>query len=318
MPQVAVTLPYWLDRPAGEALAVVRATEAAGIAELWIGEMATFEAFALAGAVAASTAIERIVVGPLPLALRDPVLLAMGVATVSEVGGRSAHLALGASTPTVTAGWHGRPERPTLARFRSTLATLRTVLAGDRGPGGFRLRVDASGSSVALAAFGPRMLGVGRRAGRHRRPQPRDRRAGREGPRAWWTAAAAAAARPRPRLAVWVAAASSAPGIAQLGRGLAVYVAQPGYGEMFTQAGFGELVVAARAGRHPKDLAVPAELVGAVGAVGDGAAIEERLTAYGEAGADVVCLAPATADDPGAARLLRAVAGGSAQRRPKR
>ena len=64
VPQVAVTLPYWLDRPAGEALAVVRAAEAAGIPELWIGEMATFEAFALAGAVAASTAIERIVVGP--------------------------------------------------------------------------------------------------------------------------------------------------------------------------------------------------------------------------------------------------------------
>ena len=316
MPQVAVTLPYWLDRPAGEALAVVRATEAAGIAELWIGEMATFEAFALAGVVAASTAIERIVVGPLPLALRDPVLLAMGVATVSEVGGRSAHLALGASTPTVTAGWHGRPERPTLAMFRGTLATLRAVLAGDRGPGGFRLRVDASGSSVALAAFGPRMLALaGELADTVVLNLVTVDQVAKA--RAVVDAAAAAVARPRPRLAVWVAAASSAPGITQLGRGLAVYVAQPGYGEMFTQAGFGELVVAARAGRHPKDLAVPAELVGAVGAVGDGGAIEERLNAYGEAGADVVCLAPATADDPGAARLLRAVAGGSAQRRPK-
>ena len=43
-----------------------------------------------------------------------------------------------------------------------------------------------------------------------------------------------------------------------------------GYGEMFTAAGFGELVEAARGGAHPAQLLeqVPAELAAAVGLVG--------------------------------------------------
>src|SRR4051794_26779227 len=92
MVELAVTLPYWLDRPAAEAMAVAANSQRAGIDELWVGEMATFEAFALAGALAATTTIARLVVGPLPVVLRDPVLLAMGVASVGEVGGRPAHL----------------------------------------------------------------------------------------------------------------------------------------------------------------------------------------------------------------------------------
>ena len=80
-------------------------------------------------------------VGPLPVTLRDPTMLAMGVASVAEVGDRPADLALGASSPAVTAGWHAVDDRPTLQRFRETFTTLRTLLDGGRGPGGFRLRV---------------------------------------------------------------------------------------------------------------------------------------------------------------------------------
>ena len=215
VPEVAVTLPYWLDRPVGEALEVVRAADAAGIHELWVGEMATFEAFALAGVVAATSSIERIVVGPLPVTLRDPVLLAMGVATVGEVGGRPAHLALGASTPTVTAGWHGRPEPATLDRFRDAIATLRSVLGGDRGPGGFRLRVHAAGTTIALAAFGPRMLAL---AGELADTVVLNLVTVEQVARAHEVvqAAAAAVGRPCPRLAVWMAAATSEAGAAEL------------------------------------------------------------------------------------------------------
>ena len=307
MPEIAVTLPFWLDRPAGEALEVVRSAEAAGLRELWIGEMATFEAFALAGAVAATTSIERVVVGPLPVALRDPVLLAMGVATVGEVGGRPAHLALGASTPTVTARWHGRSERPTLRRFRDAIGTLRAVLGGERGPGGFRLRVDAARTTIAVAAFGPRLLALaGELADTVVLNLVTVDQVARA--RAIVDAAAVAAGRPCPRMAVWMAAATSDAGVGQVARGVAVYLAQPGYGEMFTEAGFGDLVAAARAGAHPKDLAVSGGLVAAVGGIGDLAAVEQAISARGDAGADVVCIAPATAGDPGAARLLAAVA----------
>jgi len=307
VPDLAVTLPYWLDRPAGEALEVVRSAEAAGVQELWIGEMATFEAFALAGAVAATTSIERIVVGPVPVTLRDPVLLAMGIATVAAVGGRPGHLALGASTPTVTSAWHERPERPTLDRFRSSVATLRAVLGGERGPGGFRLRVDATGTTIAVAAFGPRMLAM---AGELADTVVLNLVTVEQVARARTVveAAAACAGRPCPRVAVWMAAATSDAGVAQLGRGLAVYLAQPGYGEIFSEAGFGDLVAAARAGTHPKRLVVPRELIAAVGGIGDVGAVERAMAARGEAGADVVCIAPATADAPGAARLLTSLA----------
>ena len=70
-PELAVRLPYWLDRPAGEALDIARQAESMGIGELWLGEMATFEAFTLAGAVAAARPGLRLVIGPLPVTLRD-------------------------------------------------------------------------------------------------------------------------------------------------------------------------------------------------------------------------------------------------------
>src|SRR4051794_21243698 len=43
---IAVVLPYWPDRPAGEALEVATAADELGFDELWIGEMATYDAFA--------------------------------------------------------------------------------------------------------------------------------------------------------------------------------------------------------------------------------------------------------------------------------
>ena len=108
---------------------------------------------------------------------------------------------------------------------------------------------------------------------------------------------------------MWVPAAVDEAGAAQLARGLAVYLAQPGYGEMFAAAGFADVVAEARSGRHPRDLAPPPELVELVGAVGAPAQVRTRILEFGEAGADVVCLAPATAADPGAGRLLHEVVG---------
>jgi probable F420-dependent oxidoreductase len=306
VPELAVTLPYWLDRPPGEALELVANVEAFGIGELWLGEMATFEAFSLAGAIAATTTIPRLVVGPLPVTLRDPAMLAMGLGTLCEVARRPVHLALGASTPTVREAWHGVEAAPTLRRFRDTVASVRTLLGGARNPGGFRLRVDATGATIAIAAFGPRLLAL---AGEiadtvvlnlvtvdqlaHARQVV--------------AAAATAAGRPMPRLAVWVPAAVDRAGIDQLARGLALYLPQPGYGEMFRAIGYGELVDRARRGSHPKDLDVPDALVGAIGALGGSREIAARLDAFGDAGADVVCIAPATAGDPGAGQLLRAL-----------
>ncbi|MCB1710883.1 MAG: LLM class flavin-dependent oxidoreductase, partial [Halioglobus sp.] len=130
--------------------------------------------------------------------------------------------------------------------------------------------------------------------------------------RAELAAAAAAAGKPTPQVAVWLSCAvDPAPeAIQQLLRAMVGYLAAPGYAEMFIEAGFSDLVRLARSRPHPGELlaAMPDELVAAVGLVGTEAAIARRLEQYRAAGADEICLVPATAGDPAGARTLAAMA----------
>jgi alkanesulfonate monooxygenase SsuD/methylene tetrahydromethanopterin reductase-like flavin-dependent oxidoreductase (luciferase family) len=125
-------------------------------------------------------------------------------------------------------------------------------------------------------------------------------------------AEAAAAGRIPPRLAVWVPVAVN-PGdeaLGQLAAQLAVYLAPPGYGEMFSELGFLDLVQRARGGAKRAALAaaVPVELLDQVCALGSPEGIVERIQAYHDAGADSVAIVPGTAEDPGGAATLNAVA----------
>ena len=101
--------------------------------------------------------------------------------------------------------------------------------------------------------------------------------------------------------------------MAQLKRGIVGYLAAPGYGEMMIEAGFGELVNYARNRPHPRHLleAMPDELIQAIGLVGDRALVETKLDEYREAGADEVCLVPATADPSAGETTLRAMLPGT-------
>jgi alkanesulfonate monooxygenase SsuD/methylene tetrahydromethanopterin reductase-like flavin-dependent oxidoreductase (luciferase family) len=125
-------------------------------------------------------------------------------------------------------------------------------------------------------------------------------------------AVAKTAGRPAPRLTVWVPVALN-PGDAahsQLSGQLAVYLVPPGYGEMFSELGFLDLVQRARAGAKRFELAaaVPVELLDQVCALGSPDRIAARLQAYHHAGADSVAIVPATAEDPCGAATLNAVA----------
>lgn len=51
MTDIEVALPFWLDRPDHEATDVALAAADTGFAALWIGEMATYDAFALATSI---------------------------------------------------------------------------------------------------------------------------------------------------------------------------------------------------------------------------------------------------------------------------
>ena len=275
-----------------------------GYPELWVGEMATWDAFALATAIAGDTRAIELCVGPLATAVRDPMAMAMGVASVAAVARRPVHLAIGSSSQMVVERWHGRARERTARHIRETAEALRPLLAGEKTryegelvrTDGYRLRLPPPTTSLTIAAFGEATVRVAARLADRMvlnlvTPELVARMAGRA-----------------PRLAAWVVAAvdPTEETHAQLARGLVPYLGAEGYGEMFTAAGFGELVDAARRGAHPAQLLeqVPPQLSASVGLVGKEDEVRRRAAEYFDAGLDELVLVPATAGDDAGARSL--------------
>ncbi|MCR6488926.1 LLM class F420-dependent oxidoreductase [Amycolatopsis sp. OK19-0408] len=314
--RLSVSLGLWQDRPPEEALETARAAEAAGYPELWIGEMATWDAFALGTAIGAASSLS-LTFGPLAVTVRDPATIAMGVASVAALTGRPTGVALGTSSDVVVEGWHGRSRARAATALEESAIAVRQLVSGSKstvdgsvvGSRGYRLRLAAPKSPLTIAAFGPRALEV---AARH---------ADRMVVNLVSPAAAAglvrglreAAVRAAPPTAAWVVGAvdPGAAEIEQLRRGVVGYLAAPGYGEMFRAAGFGGLVDFARTRPHPRELlaAVPVEAIAAVGLVGSPAEIAAKAREYEEAGIEELAIVPATSDDdPGGAKTLAAIA----------
>ncbi|MEV4184773.1 LLM class flavin-dependent oxidoreductase, partial [Streptosporangium canum] len=128
--KLGVSLGLWQDRPAGEALLTARAADELGYGELWVGEMATYDAFALATAVGLATGRIGLTVGPLAVAVRDPMMIAMGVASVSDLVGRPVNVAVGTSSPLVVEDWHGRSRARAATALREAVRALRPLLDG--------------------------------------------------------------------------------------------------------------------------------------------------------------------------------------------
>ena len=367
--RVEAVLPFWLDRPDEEALDIARTVGDVALDALWIGEMATYDAFALATAIGHRVPGLPLRLGPLAVGVRSPVTLALGASSVATLTGTTVDIALGASSPMIVAGWHDREWAHAAPRVRETIACLRSLFAGERSDyDGSQVDVALGGSSPAIVAgwhdrewghAAPRMretieclrsLLAGKRGDydghrvrshgfRLRRPRPETRIAvGAFGPaitrvaarhadevvlnlvppqwvaqvRATIDGEAAKVGRTPPSLTVWVPAAYQ-PGEAalrQLAAQLAVYLAPPGYGEMFCELGYGDLVRRARAGAGRRELAdhVPADLLGQICVAGSTERIAASLRAYHEAGADCVAVVPSTGGDPGGRAVLAAVA----------
>jgi probable F420-dependent oxidoreductase len=306
---LGVALPYWLDRPDEEAVEIAQAAERAGIERLWIGEMASFDAFALASAIGLRAPRLRLTIGPLAIAVRSPVAIALGLSSVATLTGCAVDLALGASSPAIVSGWHGRAWAAPAARMGETVPALRALLAGERASG-FKLRRPVAGASITVAAFGPAMTRVA--SGQADEVVLNLVTAEHvERVRTTIDAEARAAGRAAPRLAVWLPVALDPrdAALAQMSGQLAVYLAPPGYGEMFGQLGFGSLVQRARSGVARAELAaaIPVDLLGAVCAIGSAEHLCARIAEYHAAGADHVAVVPATAEDNAGVSTLAAV-----------
>lgn len=287
---------------------------------VWIGEMATWDAFALGAHVGAAFRHSDLVLGPFAVAVRDPAMIAMGAASVAALTGRDVSVALGTSSTMVVEGWHGRSRARSVTALGESARAVRALLDGEKADvdgavvssRGYRLRLPPPASALVIAASGD---GAIRAAVRYA-----DRVVlNLVDPTLVGTlvdtirVTAAELDRPVPEVAVWTPCAVD-PGpaaVEQLRRGVVGYLAAPGYSDMFARAGFAELVAFARTRPHPSELLarVPAELNQVVGLVGDAAAVEKRLREYTDAGADTVVVVPsATDDDPAGEHTLRAVA----------
>jgi probable F420-dependent oxidoreductase len=313
--ELEVVAPYWLDRPDGEVLEIALAARRSGFETMWLGEMATFDAFALATAVGLHAPGLALKIGPLAVGVRSPVALALGLASVATLTGARVDLALGASSPDIVSGWHDRPWAALAPRARETVEAVRAILAGERAAysgahvrtHGFRLKHPQPQARISLAAFGPEMTRVAASTADEvvlNLVTP-------ERVRASVDAHARTVGRPSPEIAVWVTVALN-PGaatLAQMAAQIAVYLRPPGYGEMFTELGFGALVEQARAGSRRSELAelIPVELLGEVCAIGSESEIEDRLASYLAAGASRIGIVPATAEDPAGRRVLDAL-----------
>jgi probable F420-dependent oxidoreductase len=316
-PDLDVVAPFWLDCPDVEAVGIAVEARGNGFGAMWLGEMATFDAFALATAVGLRAPGLALTVGPLAVGVRSPVALALGLASVATLTGAHVDLALGASSPQIVSGWHDRAWAAIAPRARETVEAVRSILAGERAAyagqhvrtAGFRLSQPQPDARIWLAAFGPGMTRVAAATADgivlnlvtpERVEQAR--------------AIVDAEARGRDRsaqAAVWVPVAldPTAATLAQMAAQIAVYLRPPGYGEMFTELGFGSLVERARAGARRSELAreIPIELLSQVCAVGSAGQIQARLERYRAAGATRIGIVPTTAEDPAGRRVLAAL-----------
>jgi probable F420-dependent oxidoreductase len=326
LPVLSVSLGLWQDRPAAEVVRTAQVADALGYGEIWIGEMATFDAFALGAVVAERTTRAALTIGPLAVAVRDPVMIAMGAGSLAELTGRTVNVALGSSSPVLVQQWHGRRQERTALALAESATAVRTLLDGGKADvagevirtRGFRLRTRAPSSPLTIAAFGRGAVKV---AARHADRMVINLVTPKSAARLveMLHDECRAASRPVPPVAAWVAAVVSpavagpviGPGVEQLRRGLVAYMSAPGYGEMFAEAGFADVVRFARTGPHPGDLlaAIPPEIVGHVSLVGDEPGVRTRMAEYADAGVDEIALVPGSSEaDPAGVGTLTALA----------
>jgi probable F420-dependent oxidoreductase len=296
--RLSVVLGQWLDRSIDDDLRVAVLADRLGYRQLWVPEMAKADAPAMATLIVERTERIEPVLGPLAVTVRSPVQIAMAAATVSATG-RPVHVALGTSS-SVVARWHGGSRAGAAGRLAATTAEVGALFDGGR-VNGYRLpRPPAPRPSITVAAFGPRAAATAATVDRMVLNMVT-------------VSTAQRLAGGHPNTAAWLCAAidPSDEERAWLMRGFVSYLAAPGYGEMFIEAGFGELVEFARSGRSPKEILarVPHDLIEHVALVGTESQVRTRIDDYAAAGLQEICLVPSAPDQPSSRPTLEALAG---------
>ncbi len=166
MPDWGAVIPE--DLPLGQLPAWLEEIRRLGWSQVWCGEVAGRDAFASLASCAAHDPDMQL--GAIvPASTRGPGLLAMSIATLSDLAPGRVTVALGASSPQVLGGWNDRPTDLPYTRLRATFEFLQAALPGERvskdfGPftvDGFRLAAaPAVPPELLVAGLGPRTLAM--------------------------------------------------------------------------------------------------------------------------------------------------------------
>jgi probable F420-dependent oxidoreductase len=160
-PRWGLTFPF-TGLPLAEHEPLLRRAEAAGWDDLWSADTTGPDGFTPLALAAAWTERVRLGTGVVGVFTRGPVVLAQHAAALADASSGRFVLGLGSSSDVIVERWNGVPFVKPLTRVRETVAALRPVLAGERGPGGFKLETPpAAPVPIYVAALRERMLRLG-------------------------------------------------------------------------------------------------------------------------------------------------------------
>ena len=142
----------------------MRRIDEAGYDSVWSAESTEFDGFTPLVVAAEHSTRLRLATGIVNVYTRGPALLAQTAAALANVSDGRFVLGLGASSNVMVEQWNGIPFRRPLAKVEETVEYLRTVLAGERGTGGFKIATPPEQPvPIVLAALRDRMLGLAAR-----------------------------------------------------------------------------------------------------------------------------------------------------------
>jgi probable F420-dependent oxidoreductase len=157
----ALTLPF-MSVPLRDHRSLVEGAEAVGYDDFWSGETSGPDGFTPLALAAAWTERVRLGTGVVNAFTRGPAVLAQHAAALQDASGGRFCLGIGSSSNVIVERWNQVPFVRPLTKVRETVEALRTVLTGERGPGGFKLDSPPDRPPpIYIAALQGKMLRLG-------------------------------------------------------------------------------------------------------------------------------------------------------------
>ena len=156
-----LTLPF-TGVPLRDQRALIEGAEAVGYDDFWSGETNGPDGFTPIALAAAWTERARLGTGVVNVFTRGRPVLAQHAAALQDASGGRFCLGIGSSSDVIVERWNEFSFEKPLTRVRESVEVLRTLFAGERGPGGFKLETPPEPPPpIYVAALRGRMLRLG-------------------------------------------------------------------------------------------------------------------------------------------------------------